>query len=84
VNNVWGIIKMIFELIKTKEDGKFVLLKDPNKPTMRLYSVPINAFDDEEGEGEGEGEGEEGEGEEAVEGFETEGVPITPAATEDA
>ncbi len=39
--------------------GKYVLLKDPNKPTMRIYSVPIDAFsgdeddeDDEEGDGE--------------------------------
>ena len=52
VSNVWGIIKMLCELLLSQEDGKFVLLKDPNKPTVRLYSVPLNTFesDDEEDE----------------------------------
>ena len=40
VNNMWGIVKMICELVLNKEDGKYVLLKDPNKATVRLYSVP--------------------------------------------
>jgi translation initiation factor 3 subunit D len=34
-------------------EGKYVLVKDPNKSVIRLYSVPITAFvtEDEEGEG---------------------------------
>lgn len=56
--NIWGIIKMLIELLQNQEDGKYVLLKDPNRPMLRLYSVPLDAFEsDEEGEGE---EGEEG------------------------
>jgi len=60
LTNVWGIVKMLAELLASKEDGKYVLLKDPNKATLRLYAVPSNTF--EEGEAE-EIDGQEGEGE---------------------
>ena len=53
VTNMWGVVKMLCELLMTKEDGKFVLLKDPNKATLRLYRVPLNTFEEvEEEEGE--------------------------------
>jgi len=48
INNIWGIVKMICELLLKKADGKFVLLKDPNKAIVRLYSIPIDSFEDEE------------------------------------
>jgi translation initiation factor 3 subunit D len=44
-------------ICQAKDDGKYVLIKDPNKPVLRLYAVPPNTFEDEEEE---EGEGEEG------------------------
>jgi len=50
VANMWGVVKMLCELLMTKEDGKFVLLKDPNKATLRLYRVPINTFEEVEEE----------------------------------
>ena len=46
--NIWGIIKMFCELLINKDDGKYVLIKDPNKSTVRLYSVPPSTFDDDE------------------------------------
>lgn len=61
-NNMWGIVKMLCELLMTQPDGKFVLLKDPNKSTMRLYSVPLSSFEDEDEEGEvADVEGADGE-----------------------
>lgn len=60
VNNVWGIVKMICELLMSKADGKYVLMKDPNKPVMRIYSVPADLFEEDEGE-EGDEEDEEEE-----------------------
>lgn len=48
LNNVWGIVKMICELLMSKPDGKFVLMKDPNKAIVRLYSIPIDTFDEDE------------------------------------
>ena len=37
------------------DQGKYVLLKDPNKPVMRLYAVPEGTFEsDEDSESEDE------------------------------
>ena len=46
--NIWGIIKMFCELLNKKEDGKYILMKDPNKPTIRLYSVPLDTFENDD------------------------------------
>ena len=43
--NCRGIVKMICELLLSKSDGKYVLLKDPNKPIVRLYKVPLSTFE---------------------------------------
>lgn len=48
ITNVWGIVKMICELLLSKADGKYVLLKDPNKAIVRLYKVPLTTFEEEE------------------------------------
>ncbi len=41
VNSGWGIVKTVVDLFMRKlEDGKYVLMKDPNKPVLRLYRVP--------------------------------------------
>eukprot|EP00981_Chlorochromonas_danica_P016285 scaffold16511_cov318-Ochromonas_danica.AAC.1 len=56
VGNLWGIVKMICNLLMDKEDGKYVIIKDPMKPMLRVYSVPADAFEEEDEE---EGEEEE-------------------------
>lgn len=45
--NMWGILKNIIDIcMKSLQDGeKGVLLKDPNKPVVRLFRVPDDAFD---------------------------------------
>lgn len=50
VTNMWGIVKTIVDLVMQQEDGKYVLLKDPNKPAIRLFSVPPNTFEDSDEE----------------------------------
>jgi len=42
-------------------EGKYVLIKDPNKPVIRLYAVPLTAFTGEEEEEEGVASEEEAE-----------------------
>lgn len=64
-NNMWGILKGVIDLCyKGLQDGeKGVLLKDPNKPILRLYKVPDDAFEsDDEDEGEDADDEQEGEG----------------------
>jgi translation initiation factor 3 subunit D len=47
LNNMWGILKQVIDLcFKHMEDGnKAVLVKDPNKIVLRLYSVPAQTFE---------------------------------------
>jgi len=33
----WGILKMIIQALHEQEDGSYYLVKDPNKPVIRLY-----------------------------------------------
>ena len=48
VNNMWGIMKMLIDLLFAKDDGKFVIARDANKPLVRIYAVPPNTFDDDD------------------------------------
>jgi translation initiation factor 3 subunit D len=47
--NGWGIVRTIVDMVLKMDDGKFVLIKDPNKNMLRLYSVPSDTFEDEGG-----------------------------------
>jgi hypothetical protein len=44
MDNCWGIVRALVDLALKLEDGKYLLVKDPNKPLLRLYSVPEDAF----------------------------------------
>lgn len=64
--NMWGMVRWLVELVRkhaknlqedTPDDeyvAKFVLVREPNKPTLTLYNVPVDAFDREEEDGEDE------------------------------
>jgi translation initiation factor 3 subunit D len=39
-NNMFGIIRNIVDLVMEWDDGKYLILKDPMKPILRLYEVP--------------------------------------------
>lgn len=51
LNNGWGIVRTIVDMCMAMPDGKYVLVKDPNKNVLRLYDVPANTFEEEEQEG---------------------------------
>jgi translation initiation factor 3 subunit D len=64
LSNGWGIVRTIADMCLKREEGKFVLVKDPNKSILRLYEVPASSFDEEdehEDEQPGEEEGEDNE-----------------------
>ncbi|CAD7952494.1 unnamed protein product [Amoebophrya sp. A25] len=60
-NNAYGILRNLIDLLRDQEDGQFILLKDPNKPILRLYSTPDGAFDEDDEEEDGEEEEEDDE-----------------------
>jgi translation initiation factor 3 subunit D len=58
MDNAWGIVRCIIDLIMNQKDGKYLIVKDPNKSVIRLYDIPDNTFEseddsdeDEEGKG---------------------------------
>ena len=56
LSNGWGIVRTIADMCLKRDapDGKFVLVKDPNKSILRLYEVPAGSFD-EDGDDDGVG-----------------------------
>ncbi|KAK9711588.1 hypothetical protein K7432_007736 [Basidiobolus ranarum] len=48
LQNAWGILKAMVDICLGLPEGKFILVKDPNRPLLRLYSVPQDAFDNED------------------------------------
>lgn len=50
ITNGWGIVKTVVDLALKLPEGKYVLVKDPNKPVIRLYSVPKSTFEEAEEE----------------------------------
>ncbi|XP_004485789.1 eukaryotic translation initiation factor 3 subunit D-like [Cicer arietinum] len=45
--NMWGIVKSIVDLCMKLNEGKYVLVKDPSKPQVRIYEVPADAFEND-------------------------------------
>ncbi len=59
LNNGWAIVRTFVDMVMKAEatEGKFVLVKDPNKPTIRLYQVPMSTFEEDDAEDDGMGAG---------------------------
>lgn len=53
--NGWGIVRTVVDLVRDAPAGKFVLVKDPNRPIIKFFKVP-NDFDQQEDEDEEEGD----------------------------
>jgi translation initiation factor 3 subunit D len=63
LSNGWGIVRTIADMcLRTEGDGRFVLVKDPNKSILRLYEVSSLDDDDEEDEQDEVAEGQEEDG----------------------
>ncbi|KAG9085606.1 translation initiation factor eIF3d Moe1 [Ceratobasidium sp. UAMH 11750] len=50
LTNGWGIVRTVADLCMKQPEGKYVLVKDPNRSVIRLYAVPMSAFTGEEEE----------------------------------
>ncbi|KAK1326437.1 Eukaryotic translation initiation factor 3 subunit D [Acorus calamus] len=45
--NMWGIVKSMVDLCMKLNEGKYVIVKDPAKPQVRIYEVPPDAFEND-------------------------------------
>lgn len=48
MENAWGILRCIIDICMKQKDGKYLIMKDPNKPVIRLYDIPDNTFDSDD------------------------------------
>uniref|UniRef100_A0A069DVH3 Eukaryotic translation initiation factor 3 subunit D n=1 Tax=Panstrongylus megistus TaxID=65343 RepID=A0A069DVH3_9HEMI len=47
MDNAWGILRCVIDICMKQRDGKYLIMKDPNKPLIRLYDIPDNTFESE-------------------------------------
>jgi len=52
MDNAWGILRCIIDICMKLDDGKYLLLRDPNKQIIRLFDVPNNTFESDDDGGE--------------------------------
>ena len=62
--SMWGIMRLFIKLLDREPEGKYVIMRDPNKAIVRIYEVPVGTFeeddsDDDNEEEEGDEEAEE-------------------------
>merc|ERR1711879_1089273 len=50
MDNCWGIVRCIIDQVMSQKDGKYLIVKDPNKSVIRLYDIPDSTFGDSGGE----------------------------------
>jgi len=48
MDNAWGVVRCVIDLVREQKDGKYLIVKDPNKPIIRLYDIPDHTFESEE------------------------------------
>lgn len=54
MDNAWGILRCIIDICMKQKDGKYLIMKDPNKPLIRLYDIPDNTFESDASEESGD------------------------------
>jgi translation initiation factor 3 subunit D len=58
LDNGWGIVKAVVDMCLQLPEGTYIMMKDPNRPILRIYAVPseedLDDFEDEEEEDEEE------------------------------
>ncbi|XP_053210988.1 eukaryotic translation initiation factor 3 subunit D-like [Panonychus citri] len=50
MDNAWGVLRYIIDTCMKLPEGKYLLLKDPNKPALLLYDIPNDTFETDDGE----------------------------------
>jgi len=54
--SMWSVVRMLVKLFRDQKEGKYVVMRDPNKPVIRVFAVPPGTFEEEDEDGAGENE----------------------------
>ncbi|EHB15907.1 Eukaryotic translation initiation factor 3 subunit D [Heterocephalus glaber] len=61
MENAWGILRCVMDICMKLEEGKCLILKDPNKQVIHVYNLPDGTFSSDEDNKDEEEEEEEKE-----------------------
>lgn len=67
MDNGWGILRCIIDTCMKLKEGKYLIMKDPNKSVIRIYDIPDNTFETDEEEEEDDDEDDDEEEEDDTE-----------------
>jgi translation initiation factor 3 subunit D len=42
MDNAWGILRCVIDICKEQPDGKYLIMKDPNKVLTSIYSAKLS------------------------------------------
>ncbi len=45
LDNAWGVLRCIIDTCMKLDQGKYLILKDPNKQTLLIYDIPDDTFE---------------------------------------
>merc|ERR1712127_1001261 len=51
---MWGIMRLFIKLLEDQPEGKYVIMRDPNRAIVRIYGVPVSTFEEDDSEEEEE------------------------------
>lgn len=46
MENGWAIVRWVVDFLAKQDSGRFSIVKDPSKPTIRIYKIPTDCLDD--------------------------------------
>merc|ERR1719423_310430 len=59
LDNAWGILRCIVDTCMKLKEGKYLIMKDPNKPVIRIYDIPDDTFESDDDDDDDEEEEED-------------------------
>jgi len=65
LDNAWGILRCIVDTCMKLKEGKYLIMKDPNKPVIRIYDIPDDTFESDDDDDDDDEEDEEEEDEDS-------------------
>ena len=79
LDNAWGILRCIIDQCLKLDEGKYLILKDPNKPNLIIYSIPPETFETDEDDDDDDDDDDDGDDDKSNDVSESPMVPTTVA-----
>jgi len=64
---MWGYMRLFIKLLEKEPEGKYVIMRDPNRAIVRIYGVPVGTFEDSDEDDDDDDDDDDNDGEDAEE-----------------